>query len=129
MHAHCALDGGRFGTWLRCPFCGSEWLTMCDVLRFGMERRPRQPEPTGLARKHRSGVRPRSTGHVRQAMVAEVSRAVPPGSPSWVTSDLIAETIRVWQPYYRVPLTSQDAVEMIMSVGQLFDVLFEGRKV
>jgi hypothetical protein len=54
--------------------------------------------------------------------------SLPAGSPGWVTPELIADTIRVWQPYYRAPLTSEDALGMIMNVGQLFDVLFEGRK-
>ncbi len=30
----------------------------------------------------------------------------------------------VWQPYYRTPLTCEDALEMIMNVGRLFDVLY-----
>ncbi len=55
------------------------------------------------------------------------SSVVPPGAPSWVTPELIADTLRVWQPYYPTPLTTDDAFEMIMNVGRLFDVLFERR--
>lgn len=49
--------------------------------------------------------------------------AVPPGAPRWVTADLIAKTIRVWQRYYPEPLTADDALSMIINVGNLFDVL------
>lgn len=43
--------------------------------------------------------------------------------PSWVTDELVEQTIRVWQPYYAIPLTREDAIEMIQEVGRLLDVL------
>jgi hypothetical protein len=46
--------------------------------------------------------------------------------PTWITPELIAETIRVWQPYYAAPLTPDDVVGMILTVGQLFRVLSTG---
>lgn len=52
--------------------------------------------------------------------------AIPPGAPSWVTAELIADTLRVWQRYYDRRLTPDDALEIILNVGQLFDVLREG---
>jgi hypothetical protein len=55
------------------------------------------------------------------------SVGVPPGAPSWITSDLVADTIRVWQRYYEAPLTPDDALEMIVNVGQLLNVLCERR--
>ena len=48
---------------------------------------------------------------------------VPAGAPNWVTSELLAQTIEVWQPYYREPLTSDDALEMLLGVGRLLRVL------
>ena len=30
---------------------------------------------------------------------------VPAGTPDWITAELIAQTIRVWQPYYAAVLT------------------------
>jgi len=51
------------------------------------------------------------------------STTVPPGSPSWVTKELIAKTIRVWQPYYKEKLTEEDALEMLINVGQVFNAL------
>ena len=48
--------------------------------------------------------------------------AVPAGAPRWVTPELLADTLRVWQPYYG-NLTPQDALNIIVNVGNLFDVL------
>lgn len=51
---------------------------------------------------------------------------VPAGAPKWVTPALIAKTIRVWRPYSDRPLTAEDALEMILNVGLLFDTLGQG---
>jgi len=48
---------------------------------------------------------------------------VPEGSPKWVTVELLAQTMDVWQPYYAEPLTPLDALEMLLSVGRLMRVL------
>lgn len=47
------------------------------------------------------------------------------GIPSWITPELIADTVRVWQPYYTEPLTAKDAVGILMGVGNLFHALPE----
>ncbi|TXT23934.1 MAG: Uncharacterized protein FD138_3148, partial [Planctomycetota bacterium] len=52
--------------------------------------------------------------------------SVPTGTPEWVTAELIDLTIRVWQPYYKAPLTPDDAVTMLLSVGRLFGVISRG---
>jgi hypothetical protein len=49
-----------------------------------------------------------------------------PGTPEWVTPELIDHTIRVWQPHYETPLTPDEAVTMILSVGRLFGVISRG---
>ncbi|MGB0768093.1 MAG: hypothetical protein ACPGYV_10320 [Phycisphaeraceae bacterium] len=58
--------------------------------------------------------------------------ATPPGplpdaagvcAPGWITDALIADTIQTWQPYYDEPLTEQDAIEMLVNVGRLLDLL------
>ena len=51
---------------------------------------------------------------------------VPAGAPAWVTPELLNQTLRVWQPYYQHTLTAADALEMMLNVGQLFDVLSRG---
>ena len=48
---------------------------------------------------------------------------VPPGSPAWVTEEMIADTIRVWQPYRKEKITEVEALEMLMNVSRLFDAL------
>jgi hypothetical protein len=50
---------------------------------------------------------------------------VPAGLPAWVTAEYIDETIRVWQPYSKTPLTPADAIEIIMNMSRLLDVLME----
>ena len=47
---------------------------------------------------------------------------VPAGAPRWVTPELLADTLRVWQPYYG-SLTPQDGLSIILNVSNLFDVL------
>ena len=44
---------------------------------------------------------------------------VPPGAPVWVDGQLIALTIRVWQPYYEAELTPADA----LGTAQLWDTI------
>jgi hypothetical protein len=52
--------------------------------------------------------------------------SVPAGAPSWVTSELIAKTLRVWQPYYSERLTEEEALAMILNVAGLREVLSQG---
>lgn len=48
---------------------------------------------------------------------------VPAGAPAWITPELIEHTLRVWQPYYEEPLIPENAVEIIMNIGRLVEVL------
>lgn len=54
------------------------------------------------------------------------SARVPPGAPPWVTTTLIEHTLEIWQPYYKDPLTPEDALAIIVNVGRLFEVLSRG---
>ena len=49
----------------------------------------------------------------------------PPGSPVWVTPDLIARTVATWQPHYSEPLTPEVALEILLAAGRLLDALVE----
>lgn len=51
---------------------------------------------------------------------------VPPGTPAWITAELIEHTIRIWQPFYEHPLISEQAVEIIMSADRMMGVLSNG---
>lgn len=48
---------------------------------------------------------------------------LPPGAPTWITADLIRDTVDVWQPYYDRELTADDAVEILQNVAHMFDAL------
>ena len=50
------------------------------------------------------------------------------GLPSWITPDLIAETIGAWQPYYAQRLTPEDAVDILLGVGSVFAVVSGGSR-
>lgn len=44
--------------------------------------------------------------------------------PSWVTPALIAQTKVVWQPYFEEELTDAAALELLVPVGVLYEVLY-----
>ena len=54
---------------------------------------------------------------------ASASASVPAGAQEWITAELIGDTIATWQPYYAEPLTEQEALEMLLHVGLLRDLL------
>lgn len=68
--------------------------------------------------------------HQRQS-VKEWFSVVPPGAPKWITGNEIEDTLRVWQRYYRQLLTADDALEILINVHNLLDVMYpkvgEGR--
>ena len=45
------------------------------------------------------------------------------GLPAWISSELIEDTIRVWQPYYDHRLTIDDAIQILIGVDRLLEVL------
>ena len=49
--------------------------------------------------------------------------AVLSGAPAWVTQELLELTLRTFQPRYPTTLTLQDALDMILAVGRLFQLL------
>lgn len=51
------------------------------------------------------------------------SLRLPAGTPSWITPELVELTLKTWQPYYKEPLTIDEAISMIRSAGLLFDAL------
>src|SRR5256885_801485 len=48
---------------------------------------------------------------------------LPAGTPPWITAELANQTIATWQPSYAQPLTLQDAIQILLSVGQLIEAL------
>lgn len=49
--------------------------------------------------------------------------ALPPGTPAWITLDLVRLTLKVWQKHYDKRLSVEDAVTIVLNAGHLFRVL------
>ena len=48
------------------------------------------------------------------------------GALAWITPEAVLDTLRVFRPYYGPSLTPGAAVEIMLNVGQLFEVLDGG---
>lgn len=44
-----------------------------------------------------------------------------PARSDWITDELIRQTIRVWEKRSSTPLSNDDAVQLIFTMGQLLD--------
>ena len=60
----------------------------------------------------------------RAARLTEGNVALPAGG-SWITQELIDDTIRVWSPAYDHRLNDTDAVEILVNVGRWADFFVE----
>src|SRR5207247_2254558 len=67
-----------------------------------------------------------TTMSVHRKSSPESTLALPPGTPAWITPELVQLTLSVWQPYYDTPLTVADAVTILMDVGRLLGELTRG---
>ena len=61
--------------------------------------------------------------HRPPSTVQQPAISRPAGAPEWVTVALLEDTLAAWQPYYPHPLTVDDALEILLTVGRLFDAL------
>ena len=61
--------------------------------------------------------------HPNQSTRSTANLKVPVGTPAWITVEMIEDTLRTWQPYYDQPLTVTDALEILIHVGRLNDLL------
>jgi len=52
----------------------------------------------------------------------------PVGAAAWFTDEAIADTRRVWSPYYGRELTDGEAVEMLFNVRNLAKTLVNARR-
>jgi hypothetical protein len=50
-------------------------------------------------------------------------RAMPAGTPAWITPELVRLTQNVWTPRYRHAISRDEAIRILLSVGRLFDLL------
>lgn len=44
-------------------------------------------------------------------------------APAWITDELVACTLKTWQPFYSRQLTRSDAIEILLAAGNLIDYL------
>lgn len=44
---------------------------------------------------------------------------LPPGTPNWVSVELVEQTLEVWQPRYETPLSTEDAVSILVGASRL----------
>lgn len=54
---------------------------------------------------------------------AAAARNIP--GAAWIDDEAVADTIAVWAPYYGGKLTEAEAVEILMNVKNLVDVLIQ----
>lgn len=52
-----------------------------------------------------------------------VAEKLPPGTPAWITPELVRLTLKVWQKHYEKRLSVEDAVTLVLNAGHLFSVL------
>ena len=67
--------------------------------------------------------RPAEAAGLAPAADGDAAPDLPPGLPGWVTADLLALTLEVWQPHYADPLTVEDAAAMLTGAGRLLSIL------
>ncbi len=84
--------------------------------------------PIGLRSRERNPgmrkIRPNSSNAKDDPLVVPVVL----GAPTWVTPELLADTLGTWKHFYSGELTQEQAFVILLTVGQLFDALREGNE-
>lgn len=83
---------------------------------------PRPTESTGLLPPTEQGC-PRQ-GASDPSATAAAARYVP--GAAWITQAMVEDTRRVWSPRYGYELSDAEAVEILMNVRRLVQVLWKG---
>lgn len=48
---------------------------------------------------------------------------LPAGTPAWISSELVEQTLKVWQPRYSEPLSVEDAISILTGASGLMRTL------
>ena len=48
---------------------------------------------------------------------------LPAGTPAWISSELVEQTLKVWQPRYSEPLSVEDAIAILTGASGLMRAL------
>lgn len=65
-------------------------------------------------------------GAVAQTLAQSTARPradIPRGTPEWITSSIVEKTIKIWEKRAGIPISSEEAVGIILRVSTLMDVL------
>ena len=76
-----------------------------------------------MARIRGNSTSPTPIGPRQTLAQPHLSSRPPAGLPAWISAEAIDDTLATFQPFYERQLTADDAVEMLLSVGRLFDML------
>ena len=60
--------------------------------------------------------------------VTGLDRGRRPLSMAWISDELLAKTVDVWSANYGRPISDDEAVEILMNVKRMAEVLLETRK-
>lgn len=90
-------------------------MSVCRRPGSAARPRNRQPESTGLPAPGEQ--------HVPDGATAER-----PLSLAWLTDEMVAETIEVWSEAWGRPVDEEEAVEILVNVRRLGDVLLRARR-
>jgi hypothetical protein len=60
---------------------------------------------------------------IRHVLHPDPSSSTATSLPAWITPAWVQRVRTTFQPYYSTPLTDQDAVENLLSMGNLFRLL------
>lgn len=104
------------------PSCMPVRRRHVGVVRFTNPPRSRRPTasiPIPLMRSIPDHPMPTRSG----VASAPAAACLPPGTPTWITPDLVHLTLKVWQPFYSANLSVHDAITILLSVGRLFRAL------
>jgi hypothetical protein len=83
---------------------------------------PRSAESTGLLSLAEQGCSRQNASDPSTTAVA--ARRVP--GAAWITQTMVEDTRRVWSPRYGYELSDAEAVEILMNVRRLVQVLWKG---
>ena len=77
-------------------------------------------DTTGLSGQHEQGC------CLDRSATAAAARNIP--GAAWITDEAVEDTIQVWGPSYGGKLTENEAVEILMNVKSLVDVLIQAER-
>lgn len=60
---------------------------------------------------------------LQRELEGTTSIQLPAGTPSWISSELVEQTLKVWQPRYSESLSVEDAIAILTGASRLMRTL------